>query len=45
MAAVSSIISLKLYDPILADTDFVASASDHRTQIVWGAINELILLQ
>ncbi|AFK03866.1 hypothetical protein Emtol_2730 [Emticicia oligotrophica DSM 17448] len=43
LAAISSIIGLKLYDPILAETDFITSSHQHHHAIVWGAINELIL--
>lgn len=43
VAAVSSIIGLKLYDPILADDDFIISGSNNYKQIIFGAINELIL--
>lgn len=42
-AAVSSIIGLKLYDPILNDNNFLLSANNNYSQIVLGAINELIL--
>jgi hypothetical protein len=44
VAAVTSIIGLKLYDPILNDNRVVLSASDHYNQVVLGAINELILV-
>lgn len=43
LAAVSSIIGLKLYDPILVDNDFITLANQHFNGIIWGAINELIL--
>lgn len=43
VAAVSSIIGLKLYDPILTDNDFIISGSNNYNQIIFGAINELIL--
>jgi hypothetical protein len=43
MAAVSSIVGLKLYDPVLTDDNFIISASAHYNQIVWGAVCELIL--
>ena len=43
IAAVSSIIGLKLYDPILVHKNYVVSASSHSNQIIFGAINELIL--
>lgn len=44
IAAVSSIIGLKLYDPILSDNNFIVSANNHYNQIIFGAINELILV-
>jgi hypothetical protein len=43
IAAVSSIIGLKLYDPILADSNLMVSASSYYSQIIFGAVNELIL--
>lgn len=42
-AAISSIIGLKLYDPILNDDNFLLSANHNYSQIIFGAINELIL--
>ncbi|GAB4454146.1 MAG: hypothetical protein Fur0028_09590 [Bacteroidales bacterium] len=43
IAAISSIIGLKLYDPILNNNNFLQS-SNHYSQIVFGSINELILI-
>ncbi|MBX2952614.1 MAG: DUF4386 domain-containing protein [Leadbetterella sp.] len=43
-AAISSIIGLKLYDPVLTDNNFVLSASRHSSNIILGAICELILV-
>lgn len=43
VAAISSIIGLKLYDPILVDENFIISASQNFNKIIFGAINELIL--
>jgi hypothetical protein len=43
-AAVSSIIGLKLYDPVLTASDFLASGNSHYAQVVLGAINELLLI-
>lgn len=43
VAAISSIIGLKLYDPILTNTDFLVTAGNHYTQVIAGAICELIL--
>lgn len=42
-AAVSSIIGLKLYDPILNNSNFLLAATNSYSQIVFGAVNELIL--
>jgi len=44
IAAVSSIIGLKLYDPILLDENFIVMARKNYNKIVFGAINELILV-
>ncbi len=43
-AAISSIIGLKLYDPILTDKNFVVSASQNSSNVIFGAISELVLL-
>lgn len=43
-ATISAIIGLKLYDPVLTANDFVVAASNHYTQIVFGAVNELVLV-
>jgi hypothetical protein len=43
-AAISSILGLNLYDPLLVDINFLVAANSHYTQIVFGAINELILV-
>lgn len=43
LAAVSSIIGLKLYEPILVDENFIVTTNQHFSQIIFGAINELIL--
>lgn len=43
MATVSAIIGLKLYDPILVDTDFLNAGVRDSNQIVLGAIFESIL--
>jgi hypothetical protein len=42
-AAVSSIIGLKLYDPILNNPNFLLATNNHYSQIIWGVINELLL--
>lgn len=44
IAAISSIIGLKLYDPILQSTNFLISVKHEYNQVVLGAINELILV-
>ena len=44
IAAVSSIIGLKLYDPILANSNFLISAINSDAQIIFGAVCELILI-
>lgn len=43
VAAISSIIGLKLYDPVLTSTNFIDAANSNFVPIVFGAINELIL--
>lgn len=43
IAAVSSIIGLKLYDPILMDKNFIISGNAHYNQVILGVICELIL--
>jgi hypothetical protein len=42
-AALSSVAGLKLYDPILAHDDFIHMGSTHYSQIIAGAICELVL--
>lgn len=44
LAAVSSIIGLVLYDPILNGPDYLSQGSAHANQVVLGAIMELILV-
>ena len=43
LAAVTAIIGLILYDPILNDPDFLIKSSENGNQIVLGALFELIL--
>ena len=43
LAAVTAIIGFALYQPILNDTEYIIKGSANETQIVWGALNELIL--
>lgn len=44
LAAVSSIIGLKLYDPLLNSSDYLVNGAAHAGQIIWGALMELILV-
>lgn len=44
LAAVSSIIGLLLYGPILNGDDYLKQGSEHGNQIVLGAVMELILV-
>ncbi|MDI6033720.1 DUF4386 domain-containing protein [Flavobacterium sp. LB2P84] len=43
LAAVSAIIGLALYQPILNDPDFIIKGAANNTQVIWGAFFELIL--
>ncbi len=43
IAAVTSIIGLVLYQPILNDPDFIIKGSLNETQVIWGAFCELVL--
>lgn len=43
IAAVTSIIGLLLYGPILNDADYVIKNSAHETQVLWGAFFEIVL--
>jgi hypothetical protein len=43
LAAVTSIIGLILYDPILNDPYYLIKGSENETQVIWGAFFELIL--
>jgi hypothetical protein len=42
-ATVSAIFGLKLYDPLLVPTDYLATGGQHANQIIAGAIAELVL--
>src|SRR5688572_23549423 len=42
-ATVTAIIGLKLYDPIVHESDFLTAAASHSKQIVLGTVFELIL--
>lgn len=44
LAAVSAIIGVILYDPILNGPDYLIAGAQHGNQIVWGAVMELILV-
>lgn len=44
LAAVSSIIGLLLYDPILNGPDYLMKGSEHANQVILGAVMELILV-
>ena len=44
LAAVTAIIGLKLYDPILKGPDYLIIGSEHANQVVLGALMELILV-
>ena len=44
LAAVTAIIGLSLYDPILKGSDYLMKGSEHANQIIFGAVMELILV-
>ena len=44
LAAVTAIIGLKLYDPILKSPDYLIQGSAHEKQVVLGALMELLLV-
>ncbi|MEH6937335.1 DUF4386 domain-containing protein [Bacillus sp. JJ664] len=44
LAAVTAIIGLKLYDPILKDPDYLIQGSGHAKQVILGALMELLLV-
>ncbi|REE80987.1 uncharacterized protein DUF4386 [Paenibacillus taihuensis] len=44
LAAISSIIGLKMYDPLLSGSDYLVNGAAHANQIIWGALMELILV-
>lgn len=43
IAAISSIIALKLYDPVLTHEHPLFAANQHGNQLIFGALNELLL--
>jgi hypothetical protein len=44
LAAVTSIIGLILYNPILKSPDYLINGSEHANQVILGAVMELILV-
>ncbi|MCM3702010.1 DUF4386 domain-containing protein [Paenibacillus macerans] len=44
LAAITAIIGLILYNPILKDPDYLIEGSKHATQVIVGALLELILV-
>ncbi|MFS0638221.1 DUF4386 domain-containing protein [Mesobacillus foraminis] len=44
LAAVSAVIGLNLYDPILNGPDYLIKGSEHANQVIVGALMELILV-
>lgn len=44
VAAISAVIGLFLYNPILNESDYLQQGSEHATQIALGALMELILV-
>jgi hypothetical protein len=43
LAAVTAIIGLALYQPILYDVNYIVKDSSNETQVIWGAFCELVL--
>ena len=44
LAAVTAVIGLNLYDPILNGSDYLIKGSEHANQVILGALMELILV-
>jgi hypothetical protein len=44
LAAVTAVIGLNLYDPILNGPDYLLKGSEHANQVILGAVMELILV-
>ncbi|MED4531561.1 DUF4386 domain-containing protein [Metabacillus fastidiosus] len=44
LAAVTAVIGLILYDPILNGSDYLTKGSEHANQVILGALMELILV-
>ncbi|MFP9129347.1 DUF4386 domain-containing protein [Niallia sp. BSM11] len=44
LAAVSAVVGLLMYDPILSNSDYLTAGAEHSNQILVGAVMELILV-
>lgn len=44
LAAVTAIVGLNLYNPILKDPNYLTEGSEHANQVIMGALMELILV-
>ncbi|MED4454924.1 DUF4386 domain-containing protein [Metabacillus fastidiosus] len=44
LAAVTAVIGLILYDPILNGSDYLSKGSEHANQVILGALMELVLV-
>jgi hypothetical protein len=44
LATVAALVGLKLYGPILSGQDVLLAGAEHRTQLLLGALSELILV-
>ena len=44
LAAVTAVIGLNLYNPILNDPDYLIKGTEHANQVILGAVMELILV-
>lgn len=44
LAAVSAVVGLLLYDPILNNPDYLTTGADHSNQVLLGVVMELILV-
>ncbi|PLS18160.1 DUF4386 domain-containing protein [Bacillus sp. M6-12] len=44
LAAVTAVIGLNLYNPILKEPDYLIKGSEHANQVILGAVMELILV-
>ncbi|WP_410515301.1 hypothetical protein PaeBR_15370 [Paenibacillus sp. BR2-3] len=45
LAAVTAVIGLNLYNPILKGPDYLIKGSEHAGQVILGALLELILVR